>query len=763
MGILGNRVVRTEDPRLLTGRAGYVDNVKLDGCLHVAFVGSTIAHAAISDVDVSAAAVAPGVVGVYTSADIGIPDLPSFLPADVVAGYPGANAAMLRPLLAHDRVRFVGEPVVAVLAESREAAIDARELVQITYERLPVVVDPERALDADAALLFEGAGTNLVCEMVSEPDHDVFGGADVVVHQRIVNQRVAPVPMETRTGAAVFADGKLTFYASTQGPSGMQQLLAMFTGLAPENVRVVAADVGGGFGAKGLIAGEELIVAVLAMRTGRPVKWVETRLENMLGMPHGRAQVHEMSMGATRDGHVVGVRLDVIQDCGAYPNVAPLLPMFTWLMMTGPYDIANVAFRARAVLTNTGPVGAFRGAGRPEATFSLERGMDLLAAELGIDAAEIRRRNLLTSDRFPYATPSGALYDSANHPGTLDAALVAAGYGGLRAEQAERRGRGDTVQLGIGLSTYVEITNPIKSPEPAIVRVELDGSATVFTGSGPHGQGHETSWAMIAADRLGIPMSSITVVYGDTDRTPAAAGTGGSRSAQTSGAVVAIAAEQVVERATQIAADALEAAVEDVRLDTDNGTFGVVGTPTRSVTWETVMNSAGQAIEETAVFEAGPSFPFGCHIAVVEVDTETGVVTVRQFVAVDDCGTILNPLLVEGQVHGGAAQGIAQALLEHMVYDEDGNPITSTFAEYMLPSAAELPSFDTVEHETPSPNNALGAKGVGESGTIGSTPAVASAVVDALSPFGIRHIDMPLSPRRIWEAINSAQHLTRVR
>jgi carbon-monoxide dehydrogenase large subunit len=422
-------------------------------------------------------------------------------------------------------------------------------------------------------------------------------------------------------------------------------------------------------------------------------------------------------------------------------------------MLSGPYEIGSLAFRSRSVVTTTTPVGAFRGAGRPEATFALERGMDMVAAELGMDPVDLRRRNLIPADRFPYKSPTGAVYDSGDYTGALDRALAAAGYEELRAEQQGRRQRGDAVQLGIGVSTYVEITNPLAGPEPGRVRVELDGSATVFTGTGPHGQGHETSWSMIAADRLGIPIERIKVVYGDTDKAPAAPGTGGSRSLQTAGVTVSRASEAVVEQAKHVAADLLEAAPEDVVLDTEQGQFHVAGTPTQAVTWQEVTRSAGQPLEAEAAFEAGPSFPFGAHLAVVEVDTETGAVRLQRLVACDDCGTILNPLIVEGQVHGGAAQGIAQALFEEVTYDEDGNPLTSTFADYMIVTAAELPSFEVIEQETPSPNNELGAKGVGESGTIGSTPAVVNAVLDALAPFGIRHLDMPLSPMRVWQAI----------
>ena len=755
MSILGNRVQRTEDPRLLTGAGRYVDNVPLEGCLTLTFTTSTVAHARLARVDTSAAAALPGVVGVFTGDDLGLPDMPCLLPAGVVPGFPGANPNIARPVLARDKVRFVGDLIAAVVAEDRYAAADARDLVEVDYDVLPTVVDPERAVD-DELVLFEAAGTNVVSEITMEPERDPLAGADVVVTQRIVNQRIAAAPLETRAGAAVFDGTRLTYYGSTQGPSSLQGALAGFLGLERDNVRVIAHDVGGGFGAKGLMSVEELVVAALAIRLGRPVRWMESRQDSLVGMPHGRGQVQRLQLGATNDGKVVGARLDVIQDCGAYPNVSPLLPTFTWLMMCGPYDIPNVAYHSRTVLTNTTPVGAFRGAGRPEATFALERGMDLLAARLGIDPSEVRRRNLVPEDRFPLTTATGAVYDSGNYVGALDTALEAADYASMRAEQSARRANGDRVAIGIGVSTYVEITNPIKSPEPTTVRMDVDGSVTVYTGTGPHGQGHETSWAMIAADRLGVPMESVTVVYGDTDVTPTASGTGGSRSLQTAGTVVAIASQQIVDTARSHAADVLEAAVDDVAFDKERGVFHVAGTPAVTADWDQVMQAIGEPLREDAVFAAGPSYPFGAHVAQVSIDTETGDVRLDRLVAVDDCGTIMNPLLVDGQIHGGAAQGIAQALYEQIVYDEDGNPLTSTFADYLLPSAAELINYEVVEHETPSPNNELGAKGIGESGTIGSTPAVVSAVLDALAPFGIEHLDMPLSPHRIWTALQAA-------
>ena len=743
MSILGNRVNRVEDRRLLTGRGGFVANIELPGCLELQFVGSTVAHGTLGDVDISSARSAPGVVAVYSGGDVDLPALPSLIPPDSVPGYPGANPAMTRPVLAVGKVRFVGEPIVAVVSEDSYRGSDACELVTVDIMSLPAVVDPDTAA-RDEILLFPDAGTNVACEVRLGDDSDVLSDADIVVTQRIVNQRVAAAPLEPRAAAASFADGRLTFFASTQAPGGLQMMLGFILGIGPENVRVVATDVGGGFGAKGLPTSEELLVGWLAMRLGRPIRWIESRSENLKGMFHGRGQVQNVEMGFRRDGTITGFRLDVIQDCGAYPGIAPMLQMFTWLMASGPYEIPRLAFHGRAVTTTTTPVGAFRGAGRPEATFALERAIDLGARRLGMDPVDVRRRNLVVADRFPYTTPTGAVYDSGDYAGALDRALAAADYKQLRAAQERRRGRGDTIESGIGVACYVEITNPLPQAEMGRVRVTADGRATVFTGSGPHGQGHQTSWAMIASACLGIPMEQVEVVYGDTDVTPPGGATGGSRSAQTAGVVVHRAAESVVSEARRLAADELEASAEDIVLDRDSGRLHVAGSPTPSLSWEQVAALAGGSIEAESTMDAGPSYPFGSHVAVVDVDTQTGGVTLRRLVACDDCGRILNPTVVEGQIHGGLAQGVAQALLEQVVFDADGNPLTSTFADFLIVSAAELPSFEVVEQETPTPNNELGAKGVGESGTIGATPAVVSAVLDALAPYGVTHIDLSL-------------------
>jgi carbon-monoxide dehydrogenase large subunit len=563
------------------------------------------------------------------------------------------------------------------------------------------------------------------------PVEGLFDGADVVVRQRMVNRRVAPAPMEPRTCAATWDGSRLTYHASTQGAGPLKEILAATLGLASEQVRVISADVGGGFGSKGLPGPEELVVAWLALTLGGTVRWAETRSENLTAMGHGRAQLQDVEIGATRDGRIVGLRMDVMQDAGAYPDVGAGLPAMTMLMSSGVYAIPRIGFTSRSYLTNTTPTGAFRGAGRPEAAYALERILDVLADELGMDPVEVRRRNLIAPDAFPVTTAVGAVYDVGDYATALDKALAAAGYDELRAEQARRRATEDTRQLGIGVSCYVEITGAMPGPEPAAVTVEGDGSATVFTGSTPHGQGHETSWAMIASDRLGIPMERITVVYGDTDRAPAGVTTGGSRSAQVCGVVVGRAADAVVALAREQAAGLLEAAVDDVVFDAAAGRFHVAGAPSIAKSWADVAGGAG-GLSASATFEpVSPTFPFGTNVAVVEVDTDTGRVTVERLVGCDDAGRVLNPLLFEGQLHGGMAQGVAQALVEEVAYDADGNPLTATFADYSAVSAAELPSFELIHNETPTPLN----------------------VVDAVSHLGVRHIDMPTTPQRVWEAI----------
>jgi carbon-monoxide dehydrogenase large subunit len=755
VSILGTRVERVEDPRLLTEGAVYTDDLsddRLTGAVYVTFVRSSVAHGRITSIDVSAARAAPGVIDVVTAADLkadGVETLPLI--------NPGYNAVMVQHVLADATVRYVGEPFAAVVTERRYQGEDAAELVEADIDPLPAVVGPRDAA-ADTRLLFPEAGTNTVITYGAddEPDPHLFDGCEVVVTQEIANQRLAPAPMEVRAGAAAVEGDRLVMWNPNQGAQTAKAMLGGMLGLDPEEIRVITPDVGGAFGAKLGVDQEHAVLGWLARRLGRPVRWVETRSENLVAMVHGRAQVNTVTIGGRRDGTVLAYRIDVLQDGGAYPKIGGLLPGLTRLMAPGVYDIPNVESRARTVVTNTTPVGAYRGAGRPEATAAIERAIDLFAAEIGADPADVRRKNVIAPDKFPFRTKGGALYDSGEYAAALDRVLDVGGYAELRAEQAERRASGDPVQIGIGLASYVEITgggDESGAPnENATVTIHPDGTVTVLTGTSPHGQGHATAWAMLVSDQLGIEIDQITVLHGDTDLIPRGGGTGGSRSLQQGGAAVHKATAELIDVARGRAAELLEANPDDLVVDTERAAITVAGTPTSAVTFAEL--AAGEPLTQYSVFTAdGPTFPFGAHLAVVEVDTETGKVTLRRVVTVDDAGTVLNPLLFDGQRHGGIAQGATQALLEEITYDPDGNPQNSTFADYAFPSAAELPSFELVTMETPTPMNPLGAKGVGEAGTIGATPAVHNAVVDAVAHLGIRHIDMPTTPRRVWSAI----------
>jgi carbon-monoxide dehydrogenase large subunit len=751
---MGQRILRREDSRFLLGNGLYVENIDLPGALHATFVRSPYAHARVVDVDATAALALPG-TQVFTASDVG---LGTYQPPP----FPGLDQGMGRPFLADEVVRFVGDIVAVVVGETRTASVDAADLVVVEYDPLPVAVDPEKALAGDA-LLFPASGTNVCTSHPAERDESMFDDCEAVVSGRLVSQRLAACPLEPRACAAeVGDDGRLTLWLSTQTPHQDRDGLAMSLGLDPADVRVVAPDVGGGFGAK-LLAVEEILVSWLARQTERPVRWTETRSENMVAMAHGRAAILDFTIGGTREGVVQAYRLRILQDTGAYPRIAAVLPGFTSLMASGVYAIPKIETEFTCVVTNTTPIGPFRGAGRPEATQSIERAMDLFAGEIGLDPTELRRRNLFAADAFPLTTASGAGYDCGDYERALDLALQAAGYEELREEQRRRREDGDALALGIGVSVYVEITNGLVEPEFGAVEITADGEAILRTGSFSHGQGHETTFAMIVADRLGLPVEAVRVMKGDTDEVRQGVGTYGSKSTQIGGVAAQQAAHEVAERARQLAAEQLEANVEDVVLDADAGGFHVIGSPTPILSWRELAGRAdaeGRLDELRAeeIFNAGaPTFPFGAHVAVVEVDTETGAVELRRIVSVDDAGRIINPVIAEGQVHGGVATGVAQALYEEFSYDEHGNPLTANFVGYAFPSAAEFPSFDTVEMETPTPINALGAKGIGESGTIGATPAVQSAVIDALAPFGVRHIDMPANGERVWRALQEAR------
>ncbi|GAA1697147.1 xanthine dehydrogenase family protein molybdopterin-binding subunit [Fodinicola feengrottensis] len=754
MSILGTRVLRTEDPLFLTKGATYTEDLvdeRLAGAAYVTFVRSPIAHGRITAIDTSEAEAAPGVVRVFTAKDVELPPIPPALPM--------FTKGMDRPLLAADTVRFVGDLVAAIVTEERYQGEDAAELVDIDFDPLPAVVDPRKALN-DEVLLFPAAGTNLIFTVPGDLDDSVFEGCEVVISREIVNQRLAPAPMEVRAAAAVWGqDGRLTAWIPNQAAQMTKAGLVAILGIDPDLVRVITPDTGGGFGAKIGADPEAAAVAWMAGRLKRPLRWVETRSENLVGMTHGRDQVQTITLGGRRDGTLQAYRLDVIQDCGAYPLFGAMLPAFTYSMATGVYDIPTLQYRSRSVATNKTSVAAYRGAGRPEATAAIERAMDLFAAEIGMDPIEVRKKNVLPPEAFPYKTKGGALYDSGEYAAAIDLAVDAADYAGLRAEQAQKRANGDVVQMGIGVCAYVEVTGAGGeggSPsENATVEVHPDGSVTVLTGTSPHGQGHQTAWSMLVSDQLGIPMDRITVKYGDTDLVPVGGGTMGSRSLQQGGAAVHQATKELVELAKTRAADLLEANVDDLVVDTGRAAIAVAGVPTATISFAEL--AAQEKLSVYTVFTTdGATFPFGAHIAVVDVDTESGKAELRRIVTVDDAGTILNPLLFDGQRHGGIAQGVAQALFEEVLYDEDGNPLTSTFASYPFVSATELPSFELVTMQTPTPYNPLGAKGIGEAGTIGATPAVQNAVIDAVSHLGVRHIEMPTTPERVWSAIQQA-------
>ena len=749
MSILGTRVVRIEDPRFLTGEGTYIANLPMPGALHLTFVRSSMAHARITGIDASDALSMPGIRAVWTAADIDI------APAGPANGM--MNQAMLFPYLAIDTVRFVGDLVAIVVSEDKTSGVDAAETVIVDYEPLPAVLDMDDSF-SNRVLLHPDAETNVVLTFAARSNDDIFADCEVVVDLVIENQRVAPAPMEVRSCVSTWDGTRLTQWACSQGAHGARDGLAEVFGLEKSQVRVITPDVGGGFGAKSGVYPEEILVGWATRKLGVPVRWTESRTENMLAMGHGRAQRQRTRMGGTRDGRITAYRLDLLQDAGAYARAGAVLPYMTRMMAGGVYDIANVQFESNSVVTNTTPTVAYRGAGRPEATAAIERTLDEFARVCGTDPAEVRRRNYIAPSAFPLTTSMGAKYDSGEYAAALELALNAAGYDQLLVEQKKRRDSKDPVQIGIGIASYVETTNPMGSGDYGSVEIKADGGAIVRTGSSSHGQGHHTAWAMIVSETTGIPMDKIEFRFGDTDDVDRGGGTGGSRSLQVGGSAAKLAAESVIEKARQRAADLLEAAVEDVIIDTVRGAFHVKGSPTPARTWAELMIEIDAPLEaEVDYVPEGATFPFGTHVCVVEVDVETGSVVVARHIACDDAGTIINPLLVDGQVHGGIAQGVAQALLEVIAYDPDGNPITSNLADYGFISAAELPSFERVPMETPTPRNPLGAKGIGEAGTIGSTPAVHNAVVNAVSHLGVTHIDMPCTSFNVWTAIQAVR------
>ena len=757
--ILGNRVLRKEDPKFLTSGGKYVDDLNdeplLQGALHVTYVRSSVAHGRIQSIDTSDAASMPGVVAIFTAESLGLQPVPAAF-----------NPMVAHTLLASDKVRYVGEPVAAVVSETREQGVDAVEAVIVDIDPLEALIDVEAAM-MSSTLIYEGAGSNVVFDTtvlgIPENTGDAFfAGCEVVVKGRFMNQRVAPCPLEVRGAAAAWdADGRLNQWLSTQHAQGTVDPLAAANGVDRSSIRVRTPDVGGGFGAKIGAYGEELLLGVIAKKVGRPVKWRETRSESMVALGHGRAQLQYVTIGGTKAGKVTHYQLHAIQDAGGFADMGTILaPFMTRPMSSGVYAIPNIECRTTSVITNTTPIVAYRGAGRPEATAAIERAMDMFALELGMDAAEVRRINLIPKFMEPHTTVVGQTYDVGDYETALDKALEAADYTALRAEQAKRRASGDVKQIGIGVSVYVEITGGVGNGESAKVEITDDGRAIVYTGTSPHGQGHDTAWSMLVQEQTGIPMDKVELVWGDTDLVPIGTGTMGSRSLQQGGNAVFQVAGTLTEKAKTVAARLLEANEADVVLDKGRGVFHVAGTPAMSKSWADLAAAEkgnGGLMHDEVIGVPGATFPFGAHVAVVEVDTETGRVKHLRQVACDDAGKVLNPMLLDGQIHGGVAQGVAQALLEEVLYDADGNPTTSNLADYGFISAAELPSVEVVHMETPTPVNAIGAKGIGESGTIGSTPAIQSAVVDAVSHLGVRHIEMPCTAERVWQAINAAK------
>jgi carbon-monoxide dehydrogenase large subunit len=775
--LLGSPIKRREDPRLITGQATYVDDIKLLGMLHMSVLRSPYGHARINSINTEAARTHPGVVAVYLAEDLkgAVGNIPIAVPLGHITEGMG-----VRGPLAEGKVRFYGDPVAVVIADDRYTARDARDLIEVEYEPLPAAIDLEKAMQPDAPILYEEFGTNVAFGMhPSTEDIDkIFeqtkANGGVVVKERIVNQRLAPCPMETRGVVADFrkSDRSLTVWSSSQIPHLLRNLLAGQLGLPQHQVHVIVPEVGGGFGCKLNVYPEESLAAFASMKAGHPVKWIEDRSENLAATIHGRDQVDYLEVAANKDGKVTAMKIYAISDLGAYSQIFTdvIMIAFGFPVSCGAYDIPAIHLSCDIVFTNKVPTDAYRGAGRPEATYLAERAMDLVAHELGKDPADVRKTNFIRPDQFPYKSAAGAVYDTGDYEPALLKAMSIVGYEGLRAEQARRRDSGEGKLMGIGISSYIEICGfgpkgsaPVGLYESARMRVELSGTVMVYTGSSPHGQGEETTFAQIVSEEYGIPVEQVMIMHGDTDSTPEGRGTYGSRTTAVGGSAVYTAAQRLKEKMKQIASHMLEASASDVELE--DGKFFVSGSPQKSVTFNEVAatanlsNTLAPGIEpglETTVFWEPEAcvFPFGSHICVVEIDRETGEAELSRFVAVDDCGRQLNPMLVQGQIHGGIAQGVGQALFEGVEYGDDGQLLTGSFMDYAMPMASEFPQFELDHTITLTPVNPLGVKGVGEAGTIGSTPAVANAVADAL---GLAHVDMPFKAEKLWKLIQQQQ------
>ncbi|HWP35115.1 MAG TPA: molybdopterin cofactor-binding domain-containing protein [Thermodesulfobacteriota bacterium] len=778
--LFGTPIKRREDPRLITGQAKYTDDFALPGMAHLAVVRSPYPHARIRRIDTRRAAAMPGVLGVFTGRDL---KEAGFGPLPCAWVVPGADTKTPpHPPVALDTVRHVGDAVAIVVATDRYRAADAAEAVEVDYEPLPAVADAVAATQPGAPQLHPDVPNN-VCFRWRLSGGDVeaaFRSAEVVIRERIVNQRLIPNAMEPRAALADYqrATGELTLWVTSQNPHIVRFLLGITAGLPEHKVRVIAPEVGGGFGSKIPHYPEDVMVVFASKTLGRPVKWTETRSENYRATIHGRDHIQEVELAARRDGTILGLRARVWANLGAYLSTAStgIPTILHGPMLSGVYRIPAIEEEVIGVFTNTTPVDAYRGAGRPEATFLVERMVDLLARELGMDPADVRRKNFIPPFTDGYTVATGLTYDSGNYAAALDRALAMADYAGLRRQQAELRARGR--YLGIGLSTYVEIcgVGPSKAVgaagfggglwESAIVRFHPSGKVNVLVGISPHGQGEETTFAQIVAHELGVPVDDVEVLHGDTDQTPMGWGTYGSRSTAVGGGALVVACRRIKDKARRLAAHLLEAAVDDVEYA--DGRFRVRGAPDRAKTIQEVALQANLAwnlpegmepgLEAQAFFDP-PNFvfPFGAHLAVVEVDAETGEVRLVRYIAVDDCGRVINPMIVEGQVHGGIVQGVGQALWEGAAYDEHAQLLTGSMLAYAVPKAGFFPRFELGRTETPTAVNPLGVKGVGETGTIAATPAVYNAVMDALAPLGVKRVDMPLTPERIWRAIREAR------
>ena len=793
---VGKRIKRTEDPRLIKGLAHYVDDIRLLDTLHVAFVRSIYAHARIKGIDVSEALRAPGVVAVYTGKDVAS----KVGPVPCAAALPDLKVPDYR-VLATDKALFVGHPIAAVVATDKYVATDAVDLVSVDYEELPAVVDVEQAANG-GNVIHEKFGDNIAYKLTSgEGDIDAaMKSADRIVSQKMIHQRLAPIAMEPRGVLARYYPGEeeLTVWSSTQIPHLLRTQLALMIGIPENKLRVITPEVGGGFGSKLNVYAAEALLGWISIQLGKPVKWIESRRENVQATIHGRAQVGTIEVGVKNDGTITGLRYNVLADLGAYHQLlTPAIPTLTGLMLSGAYKIPAIQMNVTGVFTNKMSTDAYRGAGRPEATYVVERAMDIVATELKLDPIELRRKNFPKANEFPFHTATGLDYDSGNYEAALDKALDLSGYKKLRDEQKKSRAEGKL--MGIGVSSYVEIcalgpsqAMPAGGWESATVRIEPTGKVTILTGASPHGQGQETSFAQIAADELGVDLNDVTVIHGDTGVVQYGIGTFGSRATAVGGTAVLIAIQKLKEKASKIAAHMMQCAAS--RLSFENGCYSMqaaaaattgvsepvvpVGQapagalPAPETSSRTKLTIQGIALAAHIAKEIPPdtepglsatyffepknfTFPFGTHVCVVEIDKETGETKIVRYIAVDDCGKVINPLLVDGQVHGGIVQSIGQALYEEVIYDDQGQLITGELMDYALPKASQVPWFETDRTETPSPVNPLGVKGVGEAGTIGATPAIVNAVVDALSPYGVKHLDMPLRPEKVWRLINA--------